>query len=88
MERNMEKVRVEQSKVKFVEKLIQNLDKINKQELIKVVATGAEGPMVAFIQNNEKVLFLQVFHGKNHNYTPEFISLAKETLKEHNYRVE
>ena len=87
MERNMTAVRLNESKEKFSQNLIDRLDQLNKQHPVKLEPRGAEGPLVAFIQKDSVVFNLPVFYGKRQDHRVEFMMLAKEILLAHGFQV-
>lgn len=87
MEKNMTAVRLKESKEKFGQLLLDKLDQLNLKNPVKLEPRGYEGPVIAFIQENEVVFNLPVFHGKRHDHRFEFILLAKEILISNGYSI-
>jgi hypothetical protein len=88
MEKNVASVRLQRSKDEFAQRLAGLLDKLDQSKRVKISPGESEGPIITFLQDNEVIFFLEVYHSAHRDHRLEFISIAKEVLKDHNFKCE
>jgi hypothetical protein len=77
---------VDNNKEDFKNKINSAMNQFEKNVPIKVIMTGAEGPVI-LLEQNEQRRFFPIYHGGSRDYRPDYKRIAEEAISDNNYQV-